>query len=122
MLADRIPTTRQQDGITIVELGPEYDALEDHLLEDLQNFLMELATDLDPPMMVLDLSHTKYFGSSFLQVLFRVWNRLCSYEGGTFALSGLTPYCAEVLEVTHLDHLWEKYPNVETAIEKMRAA
>ena len=62
-----------------------------------------------------DLSYTKFFGSSFIEVLFRVWNRV-NGAGGKFALAGLTSYCREVLEITHLDKLWPMLPNADEAV------
>ena len=67
------------------------------------------------PKVVIDLSYTKFFGSSFIEVLFRVWNRV-NGAGGKFALAGLTSYCREVLEITHLDKLWPMLPNADEAV------
>lgn len=106
-------------GVTIIALGPEYENLDEWDLDDVRNGILDATKDLDPPRVVLDLSHTKFFGSSFIEVLFRVWNRMKSLENGRFAISGLTPYCAEVLEVTHLNQLWEIFDTKEDAIKTL---
>ncbi len=60
--------------------------------------------------LLVDLSHTKFFGSSFIEVLFRVWNRV-NQAGGKFAICGLNSYCREVLQITHLDTVWKTFAN-----------
>jgi anti-anti-sigma factor len=71
---------------------------------------------------VLDLSHTRFFGSAFIELLFRAYNRVNEREGGVFALSGLTEYCAEVIAVTHLDRLWKVYPTRAAAVKALSAS
>lgn len=105
-MIDRIQTETTPDGVTIVALGPEYENLNEPLLADLEGFLLETADRIEPPILVLDLSHTRFFGSAFLEVLFRVWSRLKKRRNGRFALCGLTEYCQEVIDTTHLDRLW----------------
>lgn len=68
--------------------------------------LMDAVTAAVPPKVAVDLSATDFFGSSFIEVLFRLWNRLQHKPGGKLVLVGLRPYCREVLEITHLDKLW----------------
>jgi anti-anti-sigma regulatory factor len=71
---------------------------------------------------VLDLSHTKFFGSAFIEIMFRAWNRLGSRPGGSFAISGLTPYCSEVIATTHLDRLWPIFDTQDDAVRHMLAS
>ena len=72
-----------------------------------------------PPQIVVDLQNVDFFGSSFIETLFRMWNRVKAVEGGRFALCGLQKYCREVLGVTNLDRLWTVYDDVETAVREM---
>jgi anti-sigma B factor antagonist len=120
MSMSRSPQISQDQGVTVIALGPEYENLDEHVLEDLQRLLVETARNADPPWVVLDLSHTLFFGSAFLEIIFQAWNRLKSREGGQFAISGLTPYCAEILEVTHLDRLWRIYGTRDEAVNALR--
>lgn len=110
----------QQDGVTIIGLGPDYENLDDAVLDDLRKLILNAVDDADPPLVVLDLSHTKFFGSAFIEVLFRAWNRIVKQEG-EFCLSGLTPYCAEVIDVTHLNRLWSIYKNRDEAVAALKA-
>lgn len=111
----------QQDGVTVIALGTDYENLDDAVLDDLRKFILEAVADADPPLVVLDLSHTKFFGSAFIEVLFRAWNRIEKQGGGEFCLSGLTQYCAEVIDVTHLNRLWAIYKTREEAVQALKA-
>lgn len=103
-------------GVTVVRLGDGYDAIDETNVEEVNGFLLDLAQTADPPSLVIDLSRITFFASSFIEALFRVWNRL-NRRGGRFALCGLTEYCAEVLRVARLDTLWDIFPDVESAVE-----
>jgi len=82
-----------QDDVTVIELGEEYENLDEAVLNDLRTLILKAVDEAEPPLVVLDLSHTKFFGSSFIELVFRAWNRLRDREGGKFVISGLTPYC-----------------------------
>jgi anti-anti-sigma factor len=69
--------------------------------------------------MVLDFSDVEFFGSSFIEVMFRVWKRL-QQRGGTFALANVSTYCQEVLRTTHLDTLWAVCPTVDDAARRLK--
>ena len=65
---------------------------------------------------------SKFFGSSFIEVMFSLWTRLNSRPGAKFALAGVAPYCKEVLTITHLDTLWQLHPSVPDAIKAIGRA
>ena len=71
------------DGrVTVIALGPKYKIIDEHSLDSgLGETLIEIAVEATPPLVVLDLSETQFFGSSFIEVLFRVWNRLQGRSG-----------------------------------------
>lgn len=112
----RAPEITKQKRVTVIALGPEYDSLDEHGLDDLKDVMLDVSQTADPPLVVLDLSHTKFFGSAFIEILFRTWNRLNARDGGRFAISGLTEYCREVIEVTHLNRLWEFFDTCDEAV------
>ncbi len=113
------PEVRKRGDVTVIAFGTHFESLDELILDQIREFVLEAAKAANPPKIVIDLSHTKFFGSSFIEVLFRVWNRINSQPGGAFVLSGMTPYCREVLEVTHLDKLWPLVPNEEAAIARI---
>lgn len=115
MVAPVTPEVRKHGDVTVISFGPQFESLDEFTLDQIRDFVLEAAKAADPPKVVIDLSYTKFFGSSFIEVLFRVWNRV-NGAGGKFALAGLTSYCREVLEITHLDKLWPMLPNADEAV------
>lgn len=81
---------------------------------------MLTVADADPPRVVIDLSAVEFFSSSFIEVIFRLWNRVHRRPEGRMALCGLTKYCLEVLQVTNLDELWEIFPDRDSALAALR--
>ncbi len=115
MAAPLIPEIHKRGTVTVISFGPQFETLDEFALDQIRDVVLEAAKAADPPKVVIDLTYTKFFGSSFIEVLFRVWNRVHAADG-KFALAGLTSYCREVLEVTHLDKLWPLLPNEAEAV------
>ncbi len=115
----RAPEITKENDVTVIGFGPEFANLDEPIIDELRDVILDLASDVDPLLIVLDMSHIKFFGSSFIEILFRIWNRTNLQEGGQFGISGLTPYCKEVLEVTHLDQLWRLYETRDEAIQAL---
>ncbi len=109
----------RENEITIIELGPKYDPLDDQALSEFGGILLAEATHAEPPRLVLDFSRTTFIGSSFIELLVRAWKRL-KERGGTMALCGVQPFCLEILEVTRLTTIWNIYPTREEALEAIR--
>jgi len=120
-MSDQVPTIEKRDGVTCILLGKDFESLDEHNLDAIRGMMLDAVSDIEPPYVVVDLSHTNFFGSSFIEILFRVWNRVSGKPDGRFTLSGLTPYCREVLEVTHLDQLWELHESLDSAVASLTA-
>jgi len=116
------PSVTKVDSVTIITLGSRFENIDEIIIDELRDFVLEASAAADPPKVLIDLSQTTFFGSSFIELLFRVWNRMNSLEGGRFVISGLTTYCQEVLEVTHLDQLWNIFPTKEEALASFKSA
>jgi anti-anti-sigma factor len=114
------PSIEKRDDVTCICLGSEFENLDEQILEAIRSVVLETAAEADPPRVIVDMQYTRFFGSPFIEVLFRVWNRINSVPGGRFAISGLTPYCLEVLEVTHLDKLWEIHGSLDEAVAALK--
>lgn len=113
------PQTEQQDGVTVLEFGPGPHTLHEAEISELTQPMLA-ACSAEPPRIVVDLSEVEFFGSSFIELLFRLWKRM-NDQGGDFALAGVSPYCQEVLDVTNLDKLWKSYATVDEAVAAMQA-
>ena len=118
-MADLAPVVEKRGDVTCILLGPEFENLDEPALDMIRQKMLDAATAADPPLVVLDMHHTKFFGSSFIEVLFRIWNRLDGLPNGAFAIAGLTDYCLEVLQVTHLDKLWNLCDYIDAAVAKV---
>lgn len=108
-----------QDGVTVIVLGTEYDNLDEAALDAASEELLEIAKGAEPPLVVVDMSRTKFFGSAFLGTLFRVWRRLTARQG-KMAMCGAAGVCAEVLSVTQVDRLWSLYDSRDAAVEAVK--
>jgi anti-sigma B factor antagonist len=111
----------KQDGITVIVLGVQYDNLDEPALEATARNLLDIVAQLaDPPVVVIDLSRTVFFGSAFLGTLFRVWRRITTRKG-KLAMCGATGLCAEVLDVTQVNRLWNLYKTRDEAINSLNS-
>ncbi len=81
---------QSQDAITIEHLGevtlisamPALESLEFGLERQVAELVMEpLRHQVDPPLLVFDLSKVDYFGSMFLALLLRCWKLALRAEG-----------------------------------------
>ena len=102
----------------VVHLGKAYDSLNESTVDRVERFLLQTADQPEAKNLVVDLSHTQYFGSRFIEALFRAHNRM-KRKGGKFALSGLQPYPGEVIRISRLDTVWPIFPNAEAAVQAL---
>lgn len=108
----------QQQQVTVIVLDPAYDSLDDKAVDRCSATLLEQAATINPPLMVLDFGNTKFLGSRFIEVVVRVWKRICERRG-QMVLCNLDPFCAEVLERTNLNRLWKFYPSRKSAVDAL---
>lgn len=113
------PEILQQNGVTVIAPGPEFENIDETNLADLERSILATVDAADPPRVVVDLPHTKFFGSSFIAVLLAVRSKLNAREGGLFGICGLTPYCDEVLRMTRFDKLCRLFPTREEALAEL---
>jgi anti-anti-sigma factor len=65
---------------------------------------------------VVDFRKTDYCGSTALGLLVRIWKQVKS-RGGRMALCHVSAHEKEILEVTHLDHVWPLFPSRSAALK-----
>jgi anti-sigma B factor antagonist len=110
---------QKQEGITIVEVGVEYDSLDVAKINEFGSTLLSAVAQADPPKVLLDLSATNFIGSSFLGLLIRAWKRLRDRRG-TLALCHVNDICGDVLRASKLDMIWQIFPDREAAIRQLQ--
>lgn len=109
------PHICQKPGLTIVTLGSEFESITHTALAHFDEVL-DLASTLEPPRMVVHLGHTNYMDSAFLGVLFELQRRLTARPGGKFGVSNALPHCREVFATTKMDTLFDLFDTCEEAI------
>jgi len=118
MADQQLPEARLQNGVTIFTFGESLESIDDPVIQHISGYLVEQARNITNPRIVFDMTRVKFFSSSFIELLFRVSNRLTS-RGGDFAICGLSPYCLEILHVTNLDQLWKIFPDLQRAVAEL---
>jgi hypothetical protein len=73
---------------------------------------------MDHQYLIIDLSRVHFFGASFIGILVNAWDQLKKRQR-RLAICGLTPYCAKLIRVLHLDKLFDIYPTQEIVFEKI---
>ncbi len=106
--------------VTIVVFGEDMKHLDESRIAEVGRKLLEIVDGLPHPVLVFDMASTEFFGSSFIELLFRIWKRLTAKPSAKFGIAGLQPYCREVLEVTHLDTLWPLFDTQADAINAFK--
>lgn len=102
-------------GVTVVQLGSDFDSLYESELMRLQP-VRDLADTASPPVMLIDLSNTKYFGSAFIGFLIAMANRLKERGGGRLGLCGLAPFARMALEKTRSDTILTLFENRDDGV------
>ena len=111
----------REGHVTIVVFGNELKHLDEIHVNEVGRKLLEITDKLTIPSLVLDMQATEFFGSSFIEALFRIWKKLNTKPDAQFGIAGLQPYCREVLEVTHLDKIWPLFETNAAAIKTFNA-
>jgi anti-sigma B factor antagonist len=105
----------QVGPVTVATIGGQSVAIHEGDVHHISEFLLALADDEAIGQLVIDLSATTFFTSSFLAVVTSVHSRMIA-RGARLALCSLKPDCREVVRVTRLDTLWAVYDTRAEAV------
>lgn len=100
----------RENEITFVKLGPEFDSIYENTLEDLAD-LPEFFKTVEPPLVVFDLTSTRFCGSAFLGFLVRLSIQLRVERNGRFGVCHLSKYLKSVVSVSKLEHVIDIFEN-----------
>lgn len=100
----------QQEGVTILELDREYDALDEARFQQARDVVVRAADHSEPARLLVDMTQTVYISSSFMELLFRAWKRIRQRKG-RFAVCCPNEFCSEVLQVSRVDRLFPVLPS-----------
>lgn len=110
-----------ENRILMVEIDPLCDLADDAAIRQFGDDLNAGVRGLTEPLVVVDLSHSKFIGSTFIEALLRSWHEIKSRRG-KLVLCGLNAACREVLAVSKLDSLWRPYDTREEAVAALVGA
>ena len=108
----------QNGDWTILTFEPRMAQIgESNVLEarDLLEAATAKAIEQQPANLLLDLTGVSFFGSSFIEGMYRAWKAITAADG-KFALSNCSEHCQEVLHVTKLGDLWTIYETRDQAV------
>lgn len=103
---------------TVLEFDESMQHIVESNVEEARDHLVQAAAaamQTEPAKLLVNLSGVGFFGSSFIEGLFRAWKTLKA-AGGTFAISNCHEHCREVLTVTRLTDLWTIYDDHTDAV------
>lgn len=90
------------------------------LIESAAEAVLQPLRGMETPIVVVDLSSVRYFGSVFLSLLLRC-HKYVKERGGELVLCVPSPMARELLAVTALDTLWAIYDTREEALASLKS-
>ena len=96
----------------------QYGSLDSDKLARVRRLLVGEVDTPNVPYLIVDLSAVHSFGASFAGILVGTWDRL-RQRNRQLVLCGLTPYCAKLIGILHLDKLFDIYPTHQVALEEI---
>jgi anti-anti-sigma factor len=112
--------TTTLDEVVVLELGPEYDVINEGLIGPLHSLFETRLDGMRPRGLVVDLSQVSWACSSFLGLLARWW-KILSAEGGTrTAVCGVSATIRQRLSVTGLNTMWPAFATTDEAVAAFR--
>jgi anti-anti-sigma factor len=107
----------QQDDTIIVVLAVDLRELEYQRIEEGARNILDLLNGTGIKHVVLDFHKTDYYGSTALGFFVKLWKRV-RRRNGRMAFGNVSAHEKEILQITHLDHLW---PICSSRIEALEA-
>lgn len=97
-------TDADHNALVVQILRPVGSLADDLVMSELDQVLADLqATDSQD--VIVDFCETEYFGSSMLEALRLIWNRVHEHQG-KMVLCRVSPIGREILEVARFHELW----------------
>jgi anti-anti-sigma factor len=106
------------DNTVVVTPSSSVESLNWDLVEKAADVIMSPLNDQQAPMVIVDLSNVKYFGSVFLALLLRC-HKFVKRKGGELVLCGCSDLALELLRITALDTIWAIYKTRQEAIDAL---
>jgi anti-anti-sigma factor len=88
------------------------------VIEQTSQLVLNPVREQAVPLVLVDLTNVRYFGSVFLALLLRC-HKLAKSRGGELVIAGAAGAVRDLLRITALDTLWAIYPTRAEALEAM---
>jgi anti-anti-sigma regulatory factor len=115
------PQILDVEGVTVIAFDVGYEHIDERLIPAVSD-VFNLVTSQKRRPVVVDLTGIKYFSSSFIEQMFRLWNRTKDDKGGGFALAGVGDMCQEILLAANLQRLWTMHPTRSQAVDAVKSS
>jgi anti-sigma B factor antagonist len=114
---DTMLSAQQEGRVTVVALQGDYGSFDAASLGALCDRLLELADGSQPPVLLLDLHSTEYFGSSFLGILVRCHAHL-RRRGGVLLVCRPHVLLRQEMRSMRLDEVWRVFDSRDEALHE----
>lgn len=104
--------------VIVARMDDHYSGLDEEAIEGAEEQIFAAFRDDERPRLVVDLSQTNYFGSTFIEMLLRAWRHV-HHVGGQFAIGGISDCSKEILLTARLDTLWHLYDSPDEAVRQL---
>src|SRR5688572_23116567 len=108
-------TTRQQDGVTVVQLQ-DRKILEEMVINNIGESLAHLTENQTRPQLLLDFSNVEHLSSAALGMLITLHKQLAD-KRGQLVLANIHPQIFEVFKITRLNKLFNIQNTTEDALK-----
>ena len=117
----------KDDGIQILSIHDSIGSFSDsEIFKELEQLLhlFDVSRSEDSsakivPGLVVDFAGVEYFGSSFLEAMRAIWNRI-EENKGKMVLCNVCGVCLEILEVSKFDTIWPILDSRDEAIAALK--
>lgn len=82
--------------------------------------IKEFIEQKQPPKVIVDFDGVRFFSSAVLGLLLDIRARVKTYDGG-IVISAINPQLYRVFKITHLDRIFEFFPDKNDAIKAVNA-
>ena len=107
--------TREQDGVTVIEISGSLDA---NTMPQAQEVIMPLV--VPDALLILDMTSCNYVSSAGLRLLLMIAKTFKTAKGGKGCLAGLSDEVKDVMEMTGFAHFFKDFKTVQDAVKAIK--
>lgn len=114
------PAVSRHGGVMVVSFGPDSESIYENQISGFRDPLLEQIKAEPPQAVVVELSHTRYFGSAFLAFMNHLRKTLQEQnQDARMGICSLTAYGKTVIKMAQLNQIWEVFDSLEAALDAL---